>query len=88
MTVNEHSTTPAWTDPDDSPEWTAEMFAQAGHYKGTTLVRRGRPPAAAPKVPVSIRLSADVVARFKATGAGWQTRMDAALSDWLARKGL
>ena len=42
----------------------------------------------AAKVPVSLRLSPDVVARFKATGAGWQTRMDAALSDWLARKGL
>jgi uncharacterized protein (DUF4415 family) len=35
------------------------------------------------KERVTIRLSADVVARFRATGAGWQTRMDAALKDWL-----
>ena len=35
------------------------------------------------KVSTTIRLSPDVVAAFKATGAGWQTRMDAALKDWL-----
>lgn len=35
------------------------------------------------KERVTIRLSPDVVQRFKATGAGWQTRVDAALQDWL-----
>lgn len=44
---------------------------------------RGRPPAATRKQPVTIRLSPDVLARFKAAGRGWQTRMDAALRDWL-----
>ena len=88
MTGNGHFTKSAWIDPDDAPEWTAETFAQADRYKGATLLRRGRPPAATPKVPVSIRLSADVVARFKATGAGWQTRVDAALAEWLGRNGL
>ena len=35
------------------------------------------------KVPTTIPLSPEVVATFKATGAGWQTRIDAALKDWL-----
>ena len=63
------------------------MFDRADRYRGATLVRRGRPPTATPKVAVSIRLSADVVARFKATGAGWQTRIDAALAEWLGKSG-
>jgi mRNA interferase MazF len=32
-----------------------------------------------------IRLDADVVDTFKATGKGWQTRMNAALRDWLKK---
>ena len=35
------------------------------------------------KERISIRLSRDVVDTFRATGEGWQTRMDAALKDWL-----
>ena len=35
------------------------------------------------KERITIRLSADVVERFRATGDGWQTRVDAALKDWL-----
>ncbi|MEO7246191.1 MAG: BrnA antitoxin family protein [Rubrivivax sp.] len=35
------------------------------------------------KERVTIRLSPDVVQRFRATGSGWQTRVDAALQDWL-----
>ncbi|VUZ27870.1 Uncharacterised protein, partial [uncultured Comamonas sp.] len=31
----------------------------------------------------TIRLSPEVMAAFKATGAGWQTRIDEALKDWL-----
>ncbi|QXP86069.1 BrnA antitoxin family protein [Methylococcus sp. Mc7] len=46
-------------------------------------VRRGKPPAAAPKERITIRLSRDVVDRFKTTGPGWQTRTDAALAEWL-----
>ncbi len=43
----------------------------------------GRPKSMAPKQATTIRLSPDVMAAFKATGAGWQTRIDAALKDWL-----
>ncbi len=43
-----------------------------------------RGPQRAPtKERVTIRLSPEVVQRFKATGAGWQTRVDAALQDGL-----
>jgi uncharacterized protein (DUF4415 family) len=43
----------------------------------------GRPKADAIKQPVSIRLSPEVVAYFKATGKGWQTRMDEALREYV-----
>lgn len=48
--------------------------------------RKGRPVGSvksAPKVATTIRLSSEVSAAFRATGAGWQTRIDAALKDWL-----
>jgi uncharacterized protein (DUF4415 family) len=35
------------------------------------------------KERITIRLSPDVVERFRATGDGWQTRVDAALQEWL-----
>jgi uncharacterized protein (DUF4415 family) len=44
---------------------------------------RGRPKAAVTKERITIRLSADVVQTFRATGEGWQTRVDAALKEWL-----
>lgn len=48
--------------------------------------RPGRPAGsvkAEPKVSTTIRLSPDVVQAFRASGDGWQTRIDAALKDWL-----
>jgi uncharacterized protein (DUF4415 family) len=35
------------------------------------------------KERITIRLSPEVVRRFRATGDGWQTRVDSALKDWL-----
>ncbi|MDP1605742.1 MAG: BrnA antitoxin family protein [Rhodocyclaceae bacterium] len=80
----------------DNPEWTAEDFAKAksaaevlpdlfGAKPAAAMLRpkRGRPPADRPKAHVNIRLDADVVATFRATGSGWQTRLNAALKDWL-----
>lgn len=45
---------------------------------------RGRPKAEEPKVFTAIRLDADLLAAFKATGKGWQTRMNAALRQYLS----
>ena len=51
------------------------------------MVRRaGRPVGtvkASPKVSTTIRLSPEVVQAFRSAGDGWQTRIDAALKDWL-----
>lgn len=68
-----------WNDPDDAPELTDEHFERADIYEGERLVRRGRPPAENPKTPISLRVDADVLERFRATGPGWQARMNAAL---------
>ena len=46
--------------------------------------RKSRGPQIAPtKIPTTIRLSSDVIESFKATGAGWQTKIDLALKQWL-----
>jgi uncharacterized protein (DUF4415 family) len=68
-----------WVDPDDAPELTDEMLDRADFYIGERLIRRGRPPSEAAKQAVSIRLDPDVIAHYRATGAGWQTRMNADL---------
>ncbi len=65
-------------DPND-PVQVANYFASA------KVVRRpGRPKAETTKIPTAIRLSSDVVEYFKSTGAGWQSRIDAALRDWMS----
>ncbi len=73
----------------ENPEWTDEMAAQALRFAdlspGLQAKLRGRPRAAVVKERTTIRLSADVLARFRATGAGWQTRIDSALKEWLAQ---
>ena len=56
------------------PELTEEMLARAKVSKG------GRPVSANPRKLISLRLPADVIERWKATGAGWQTRMAERLS--------
>lgn len=46
---------------------------------------RGRPRSENKKLLVSVRYSSEVVAYFKATGEGWQTRMDGVLREYVAR---
>ena len=49
-----------------------------------TLGMKQRGPQKTPtKQMTTIRLSPEVMSAFKATGAGWQTRIDGALKDWL-----
>lgn len=47
------------------------------------LPRRGRPTVESPRQAVNIRLAPDILSAFKATGKGWQTRINDALRDWL-----
>ena len=60
---------------EELPELNEEMLARAEVRKG------GRPVAINPRQLLSIRLPADVIARWKATGPGWQTRMAERLSN-------
>ncbi|ADP71126.1 hypothetical protein Rvan_1887 [Rhodomicrobium vannielii ATCC 17100] len=67
-----------------NPEWTNEDFANAKPFAEAfpALAEKmrknvgGRPKSDAPKVAVSLRLDQDVVDKFRATGAGWQTRIN------------
>lgn len=49
---------------------------------------RGRPTQEAIKVPTTMRLDSVVVDSFKVTGEGWQTRVNAALRDYLAERNM
>ena len=59
---------------DELPDLNEEMLARA------EIKRGGRPVSESPRKLLSIRLPADVIDRWKATGAGWQTRMAERLS--------
>lgn len=48
------------------------------------LKKAGRPVSNDPKVSTTIRLDAEVIAFFKATGKGWQTRMNEVLREYVA----
>lgn len=64
----------------DIPEITDKWIATADLYRGEKLVRRGRPKLQNARKLLSLRLPPDVIARWKATGPGWQTRMAEVLS--------
>ncbi|MGR6466576.1 BrnA antitoxin family protein [Rhizobium sp. PAMB 3182] len=70
----------------DAPEATDEELAQARPFAEVlpdlheSIQRsRGRPPVDNPRKHVSLRLDADVLDHFKATGKGWQSRINEAL---------
>ncbi len=83
MKGNKLPTATSWIDPDDAPELTDAFFAEADELRGKRLIKRGRPRLAEPKVLLSVRYSADVVAFFRATGEGWQTRMNDVLKAYV-----
>ena len=62
---------------DDSPD--------ASHLIEEAIAKRraGRPAGSGTKEQVAIRLDNDVLAAFRAEGPGWQTRINAALREWL-----
>ena len=86
MNAKSKKSAPPWVDPDDAPEVTLQWVAEADLYAGEKLVRRGRPVGsikAAPKVSTTIRFDPDVLAALKISGKGWQTRVNAAMREWL-----
>ncbi|QQO11542.1 BrnA antitoxin family protein [Bradyrhizobium diazoefficiens] len=75
----------------ENPEWTRADFAKAAKFPAgvrlkdvkpgqlASLVGKRGPQKTPTKIPVSIRLSPEVVEHFKAQGPGWQSKIDAAL---------
>jgi uncharacterized protein (DUF4415 family) len=84
MSGNKKNTPADWVDHDEAVEWTDEVFERAALYQGDrllkpakgTLTRRGRPKLANPKRQVTLRLDSDVLDRLRATGPGWQSRIN------------
>jgi uncharacterized protein (DUF4415 family) len=71
----------------ENPVWTKETFARARKARevlpeifgkqvsAKMLKARGRPKSGNARTSISLRLPPDTLARWKATGRGWQTRM-------------
>ena len=66
-------------DYDKIPELTDEDFARGTFHIGGTPVPRGRPKSPAPKSALSLRLDPDVIAYYRGTGRGWQSRINETL---------
>jgi uncharacterized protein (DUF4415 family) len=71
-------TAAAKSDPDALPLTDEQMRAMV-----PMRLLRGRPKLANKKQLVSIRYSPEVIDYFRASGAGWQSRMDAVLKDYI-----
>ncbi len=71
----------AKADPDAQPLTPKQLKAMVPLY-----APRGRPKTANPKQLVSVRYSPEVLAYFKGTGEGWQSRMDGVLRLYVARR--
>ena len=65
------------SDPDATP------FTDAEWAQVKPLVRRGRPLGSGTKVQITMRVDAEVLDTFKATGPGWQTRINEVLRSWV-----
>lgn len=66
----------------DSPPLSAEFLVKmrpVAEAAPELIRRRGRPKSATPKEAIKLRLSPEVLAYFRSTGRGWQTRIDDAL---------
>jgi len=73
-------TAAAKSDPDAQPLTPKQLKAMI-----PMRALRGRPKSERKKLLVSVRYSPDVVAYFKSTGEGWQSRMDSVLRQYVAR---
>jgi uncharacterized protein (DUF4415 family) len=77
---------------DENPEWTERDFSRAkpasdvlppeviAQFKN----KGGRPRIENPKEAVKLRIDADVLAKFRESGPGWQTRINGILKDALS----
>jgi uncharacterized protein (DUF4415 family) len=87
MEENERDIMRRLLEEDDAPAWSDDVFKRAELRKNDavirpasgTLTRRGRPKLENPKQQVTLRLDSEVVKHFRATGRGWQTRINEVL---------
>ena len=96
MNVKSQDSPKSWGDPDDAPELTHDFFEQ-GEWKigeqpvspqaGAAALREALSPGGvklqSAQQALTVRFDPEVIAAFKATGQGWQARMNDALKDWL-----
>lgn len=74
-----------WDAVSDNPEWTAEDLARAKPFAevfpelAARIPQKRGPQKSPTKKLISLRIDHDVLEAFKATGAGWQARMNEAL---------
>ena len=92
MTAKKENTQSTWIDPDDAPELNDDFFARAQWTIGDRIVSkeeaqqeikkilRGRPAGSGSKQPATLRIDKEALARWRASGKGWQTRAAALLA--------
>jgi uncharacterized protein (DUF4415 family) len=73
-----------WVDQDDAPDLSSPEYRRI--LDAVPVNRGGRPKKEVTKISTTLRLDADVLDRFRAGGAGWQTRINDALREWLERR--
>ena len=75
---------------DENPEWTEEDFARAKKFSELPeehqRILRGIMEENAAKKKVAVPLSRGVVEKMQATGEGWESRVEEAVLQWLARR--
>lgn len=83
----------------ENPTWSDEDFNRArparevlprlygSKIAGEMLRPRGRPKSPTSKIAISLRIAPDVLERWKASGAGWQTRMAESLKKHAPTRG-
>jgi uncharacterized protein (DUF4415 family) len=75
----------------EEAKWSTGVMVNGGGYQAVrkALAEKRKPGQRGPQVAptkqlVSVRYSPEVLAFFKASGAGWQSRMDEALKQWVS----
>ncbi|MDR1276880.1 MAG: BrnA antitoxin family protein [Candidatus Accumulibacter sp.] len=71
--------------PEENAAWSRSFVShsQADLKEKLAARRRRGPGKAARKTPTTIRFDPDVLLQLKATGQGWQTRVNGAMREWL-----
>ena len=78
----------------EEAKWSTGVLVNGGGYEAArkAVAAKRKPGQRGPQVAptkqlVSVRYSPEVLAFFKASGAGWQSRMDDALKQWISSQG-